>query len=108
MKTPTNCPFCNSMMHTDFFGRISTSKICDTINHFIQFIVKNDTNEIMSIKIRLNDQINVIRHIYWIFSTKEVYIMSSKAHDINLPWFEPDLSNYQKLNDKIKLYTILM
>ena len=48
-------------------------------------------------------------YVTWDFVLQRVYITKKeefKAVDQTIPWFEPDLTNYNKLINKVKTYLV--
>lgn len=108
MKLPVKCPYCGSIMITSFEGVYSTSKICALIlDHWIRLSAYNADDNIFAIRIRVDNRKDILSHAYWNFNDKELNFDSTRGEQINLPWFDPDLSNYPKLCERVKLLVLL-
>ncbi|HEY5268308.1 MAG TPA: hypothetical protein VII94_04195 [Candidatus Saccharimonadales bacterium] len=105
MKIPVKCPICGDVMMTRF-ERIMY-KICSThINHGIQFISNDDCFTVRQVILRVSTSPFI--YAKWIFNAEIIRIETEGTlNNIILPWFEPDLSNYKKLLEKIKTYILL-
>jgi|SRR5208283_2695592 len=108
MKTPINCPFCGDVLRSEFpttFENISMlEKKCDKkLNHKITFHTYTNNDDYISfIRIPLSGDTSV----YWYFGSYTVEIITNGKLDLILPWFEPDLSNFTNLIDKVKTYLL--
>lgn len=110
MKAPINCPVCGDPMLNvfppaeDLTNKLT--KYCNLrLNHKITMIVNGD--EVSQMSIDLGNG----REAIFMFYLKKIWVQSiagsSKPMDyIILPFFEPDLSNYKKLVDKVKTYIL--
>jgi hypothetical protein len=106
MKTPTNCPFCNGPLINEYEQRFINKYCSKYIDHNI--LIRpwtTDTNQVDFISIDYGFKDKVADRIIWYF-TGQILLCRVNGKDYELPWFEPDLSNYSKLVNKIKLYTI--
>ncbi|MGI0059743.1 MAG: hypothetical protein ACREBJ_08230 [Nitrosotalea sp.] len=82
-------------------------KVCKRrVTHEISYFADVPTYEVYKATIRLNGE--PIRYVTWIFTKKELFVMarSGKPNIMHLPYFEPDLTDYNKLVDKIKTYVV--
>lgn len=105
MKLSTHCPFCNDVMITEFTGTYKVSKFCaHRPTHYIKFIAL-ETDDVFEIIIRIS--VNPMSYAKWVFTSKSLRVeMTSISTPLYLPWFEPDLSNYNKLLQKLKTYMV--
>lgn len=104
MKLYERCPICDS----EFVNKtISTlgAKSCPSKDHRFSMISKDS---LASFAIHINDELSII----WFFGTVGApYVQAfnsdteSNSH-IDLPFFEPDFSDYPKLIEKIKTYVV--
>ena len=77
------------------------------LNHYIDAITKvDDDSELYYLEI-MTDSAPTYAH--WDFKYGVLYIKyhGTKYSEMELPFFEPDLSNYDRLIEKMRLYTIL-
>lgn len=110
MKAPSQCPYCKRNLVNEYIpGPQGTShwrKSCTHIpNHSITIYTDpGNDDEIGTLFIRV--KIGLL--ISWNFTKKECKLLKSlePLSDLNLPFFEPDLSNYTKLIEKIKIYIL--
>lgn len=80
-------------------------------SHKISFMMPSGTTEVihMCITINVENQIKVMFH----FMTNLIEFGKGPANKFignptgGLPWFDPDLSDYNKLVDKLKTYVIM-
>jgi len=110
MRAPIKCPVCGDpMLNTfppaeDMDNRV-TKSCTRRIDHKITMIADGDEVSQMSLDLG-NDQEAV-----WLFTLNAVWIQA-RLHSKNpkntvvLPFFEPDLSDYKKLVDKVKTYLV--
>lgn len=110
MKVPINCPVCGDpMLNTfppaeDLNNRV-TKSCTSRLNHKIVVLVDGD--EVNQMSIDLGNGLEAI----WLFLMGKIWIQptkGSKREDnfVILPFFEPDLTNYNKLVDKVKTYLV--
>ena len=110
MKAPKHCPVCGDAMLNsfppaeDFDNRVT--KYCTTrLNHKITMIVEGE--EISQMSIDLGNGLEAI----FLFLMNKIWVQScsyvkEKRDFVILPFFEPDLTDYKKLVDKIKTYLV--
>jgi hypothetical protein len=108
MKMPEVCPFCKGTLLNEYIDPMAGStyirKICDkNITHNITFVSFNNQHDLVSY-FYINYKSS---RFEWSYKSKELcfyypFILSKK--ETLLPWFEPDLSNYNKLINKVKTY----
>jgi hypothetical protein len=68
-------------------------------------IVEDDEVTSLSIGISHKTQLQAT----WFFSTQEIWILDPSDKNkmvATIPYFDPDLSSYRKLVDKIKIYLV--
>jgi len=114
MKIFEYCPFCKSLLQSRDNGDISVNKkcyVCKKIDMTCKYLdnkalypKEDPDNDIYNIEVTISDRLIV----GWWLESEETYIYSPKAEygSARLPWFEPDLSDYDKLSKKIKLYAL--
>jgi hypothetical protein len=106
MKIPINCPFCKEPLINNY-EQSFLNIYCNNIDHNILFrpsIFDHDEVHFMSIDYDVNKDRDISRIIWYFWGKTLLGRANSKYYE--LPWFEPDLSNYLKLCNKIKLYMI--
>lgn len=110
MKAPTHCPVCgDAMLNTfppaeDLNDRV-TKSCTRRIDHKITMIVEG--NEVTQMSIDLGNNLEAI----WLFLARQIWIQPIRGSKLDknftlLPIFEPDLSNYKQLVEKVKTYLI--
>lgn len=112
MNIPVYCPFCGDVLINEYQGVYTIIKSCrKRVTHSLE--LKCDTNDekVFQIGIMLPGQ-----PIYWAFWrlwNKELRVVEipstnegAKEVVTALPYFEPDLSDYKALIEKIKTYLI--
>lgn len=110
MKPPINCPVCGDAMLNvfppaeDFSGEKLTKYCTNKLNHKITMLVSGD--EVTQVSIDLGNGLEAI----FMLLLNKIWIQPTKASKKEgfqvLPGFEPDLSNYKKVVDKVKLYLV--
>lgn len=114
MKSPEKCPSCDGVLRSNFLDqglKISRiEKICDLhLNHKFKSYEYDKTNEIFAIEIEIDKESRV--HALFQLTTKQIMIFKGRklvARDsLKLPYFEPDLENYNKIINKIKTYIMM-
>lgn len=110
MKAPIKCPVCGDpMLNTfppaeDLNNRVTKS--CTLrLDHKITILAEGD--EVSQMSIDLGNGLEAI----FLFLMGKIWIQPTKASKkdknfVVLPMFEPDLSNYKKLVDKVKTYLV--
>lgn len=110
MKAPVNCPVCgDAMLNTfppaeDLNNRV-TKSCTSRLNHKI--VILADGDEVSQMSIDLGNGLEAI----FLFLMGKIWIQPTKASKkdknfVVLPMFEPDLSNYKKLVEKVKTYLV--
>lgn len=110
MKAPIKCPICDDAMLNifspaeDLHERV-TKSCTNKIDHKLNMIV--DGNEVSQMSLDLGNGQEAI----WLFTLNAVWVQSAKynknpINTVVLPFFEPDLSNYKKLVEKVKTYLV--
>jgi hypothetical protein len=109
MKTFIHCPKCKKPLVSDYRPLHDTTgywtKDCITPNHriYTRTIVGNDS-ELEDLLITLSNK--HLKMAVWEFQAKKLYIRTSDHPNYYLPFFLPDLSDYDKLVEKIKTLMI--
>jgi len=110
INIPKNCPICNKPLINYFYNIYSRElliKECYGKNHKLHFDI-NAFNEILSIYL-IFDPIKKIS-VVWKIEEKILEIVnwdkdeSDIVKSVQITYFEPDFSNYNKLINKIKTY----
>jgi hypothetical protein len=109
MKDCKNCPFCGDPMINNFPPAEDMScyvtKYCNRrVDHNVKLIVDMDDDKVTQMGIDLGNGYEAI----FLFSLKAIWIQGIKKDKsmMVLPFFEPDLSNYRRLVDKVKTYLV--
>lgn len=114
MKTPTVCPKCHGpLLSTEVQLRSGVSiwkKTCASrLDHVFTCLTKRgDDDTVDLIGIMLNRDIQLRAN--WDFTRRQIKVHRGKPdmklNGLEIPWFEPDLDDYDKLVDKIKKYVV--
>lgn len=106
MKLPSKCPACGDIMLTDFLGKSMVTKKCTKrLDHWIKMTSYSDEVSNIQIKVSFNPPLWAT----WDFFMNMIHINPveiPKAAGLIIPIFEPDLTNYRKLIDKLKTYIV--
>ncbi len=110
MKAPINCPVCGDPMLNIFppaedYGNKVTKYCTRRIDHKITMIVED--NDVSQMSIDLGNGQEAV----WLFILGAVWIQATKfskdpKSTMVLPWFDPELSNYKRLVEKVKTYLV--
>lgn len=112
MKAPINCPVCGDpMLNTfppaeDMHDSGKVTKTCTLrLNHKITIIAEGE--EVSQMSIDLGNGLEAI----FLFLLNKVWVQPTRANKNKidytiLPFFEPDLSDYKKLVNKVKTYLV--
>jgi len=102
MKIPKNCPICDKeWLNTN--GNLS----CVNNDHVISFTFIQNTGELWGITLRFDND----KRAHFFLKRKEITIScftTDLLTSIYIPFFEPDLSNYEALIAKIKTYMLFL
>jgi hypothetical protein len=107
MITPIHCPFCGDVLLTTYKGDSVLLKTCDRrIGHEISYFANVPTDTVYKVKIRIDG--TPVKYVTWVFTKKELFLIArtGQSNITYLPYFEPDLTNYNKLVDKIRTYIL--
>lgn len=105
ITVPVNCPVCGDVMLTDF-SRFSFTKTCKTkLSHGI-VIQATDYDQIL--------KVSILYEVPQVWAVWHPLPERLEVQDFGktpilgtpIPYFEPDLSNYKKLLEKIKTYLV--
>lgn len=113
MKPPSICPKCHGpLVNTLLNGRGMSvwKKACETkLNHGFICLVREKDSVILGIGIMLNRQTSL--KAFWDFVKNRVLVHKSEMYvpfpadnALQIPWFEPNIDEYNKLIDKVKKY----
>jgi len=110
MKAPIRCPVCGDPMLNSFppaedLSNKVTKSCTLRLNHKITLIADGD--EVSQLSIDLGNGLEAI----FLFLLNKIWVQPTRSNSANidytiLPFFEPDLSNYKKLVEKVKTYLI--
>jgi hypothetical protein len=102
MNIPIDCPFCCEPLINIFRGGYIVKNCSKKTDHYLSCIIENES--VISICITLD----IRRHhfVYWYPEERTVEVLTDSSITTTLPYFEPDLSNYKHLVDKVKLYLL--
>lgn len=114
MKAPSNCPFCNDPMINDFpstrMHETQVKRCSKRANHNFSCSLLIDSNEAFMITIIISHEPflkavwNLTNSELFIFNTFQVNGKLTGNTRLQLPYFIPDLNNWNKLMNKLKLY----
>jgi hypothetical protein len=100
----SDCPICGDPMISDYITDFLLTKTCDKrLNHSLILKVYNE--RVSLIKLVIDRRI--AEEIIWVESKKDLLVIkrdliTNKSININLPWIDPDFSDYKKLCNKIR------
>jgi hypothetical protein len=117
MKIPTKCPCCHDPLLSSYqesrSGPGKWKKTCaNKLSHKFTCMHDDNSEELILIGVELSSKVYAT---WWLDGQKLVIssvvppltsIYSSRESYIWLPYFEPDISNYKKLIDKLKTYLV--
>ena len=109
MKVFSTCPSCNEVLLSEELTRgLSLNlwrKSCEKkINHGFYMDYHIDDDQVYLIRLKINIM-NKYVFVYFKLNDKILTIGNRDSRkNISLPYFEPNLSNYKSLVDKLKLY----
>lgn len=115
MKLPTLCPFCKRVLVTQFinnngFDTNFFTKTCETNpHHKLEFKAKSEKcgDKVFSMRMTIAFR----KWAIWTdneLGEKWFRIWEEGTNNnLYLPYFEPNMSDYNKLLEKIKLYTLM-
>lgn len=106
MKLPILCPFCNDVMLTNYpINEALISKECSKRpSHGIKFFAEVINSEVYEVIVRTLPI--PLTYVKWLFKGQYVRIETVGKETVRLPWFDPDLSNFNKLVDKVNTYLV--
>lgn len=108
MKMPTHCHFCGDILVTSYDKDDTILiKVCKKrVNHEISYFADVPTDEVYKVRIKIPGK--PIKYATWVFTKKELFIMAitGKSNLAHLPYFEPELTDYNKLVAKVKTYIL--
>jgi len=119
MKMPIHCPACNHIMINNYIKIKGNDGLKDILKkecnhgHSLVFIADIDESKVLDVMVKFvkTDFGNML--VSWNFYSQKIKIMfeqrnkeSPLINTLSLSWFEPDLSNLQKLFNKIKTYIV--
>lgn len=116
MKCPIKCPACDGVLLVEELASPTTTeywkKTCDKTDHKFGCRYNSNTDEIITVYIFIKEDLIMA----WNLRDKYMYQTDKMPgnflrdqtltiiNKINIPYFEPDLSDYNKLIEKIKTY----
>ena len=116
MKDFVNCPKCHGVLKHDyaFIGPNEEVLIrtCEQVSHYFKCVSDSQTNELQRVTIRIST--SPLIKVSWNIEDKKIIVnkgtlqeaLSNDGGEMQLPFFEPDFSDYNKLISKIKTYLI--
>ena len=108
MNMPIHCPVCGDPLLTSYDDDDTILiKVCKKrITHEISYFADVPTDTVYKVTIRIWGA--PVKYVTWVFTKKELFITAKtgKSNITYLPYFEPDLTNYQNLVEKVKTYIL--
>lgn len=103
MKMPINCPVCGTILLNEYRdlpnNYVRLIKTCNkTLKHKISWEALDNMHDTIF-------RITIENSIEWNIRFKYVSIMTSKGN-LQIPFFEPNFSNYKRLIEKLKTYMV--
>ncbi len=120
MNLPVNCPTCGRVLLTEYSKHVGSEtilKTCYSVDHYIKFAAHEESNIVYEIIVRMSSSYPT-KYVKWLLGAKMVRVEYQKAREPGipslppktvttyLPWWEPDLTNYAKLVEKVKTYLL--
>ena len=110
MNIPIHCPKCKNILITIYkpysLKREYLSKRCDKfIDHYVSFVTGTNHSKVeyFCIRFKYNPPITAM----WNFVNNEITVHGGEQPGyVLIPYFEPDIENYDKLINKIKMCLI--
>lgn len=120
MKKIINCPKCNAPLLNGVLslrnGAEAWKQVCDKkIDHsFIYLTKEGKEDDIISMGMTL-DHLKVLK-VFFDFKRYKIFVHKGDSLIIpfpgpglvEIPWFEPNIDEYDKLSDKIKKYILFV
>lgn len=117
MKTPVVCPKChgpllNSTLELSNGEELWRKECASKLDHSFTCIVKESDNSIIGVGVTLDRSIPL--KVYWDFMRSKIIVHKgvsivvpfANGSTLEIPWFEPNLDEYDKLVNKIKKYVV--
>ncbi len=109
MKVPVNCPICGDPLlnyfGSDPYGAAFIQKSCDKrLSHKLFIVVVEE--QVHSINVPLPYKLGW--QATWLLKSQELWIVhpEDNGSPVILPYFEPDLTDFPKLLQKIQTYMV--
>lgn len=114
MNIPTHCPKCKGPLTNDFYedrkGNYFIKRCRTRPDHQFQCIFDENAPDLKSATVSIS--MNPLIRVAWRFDECTLSVARGSLEEIirnngqeeQLPFFEPDFSNYKKLINKLKLY----
>lgn len=105
MKPYKDCPKCHRPLLNEYtYHRnsvVECKKTCINTDHYLSFVENNDIIKYFALTLEFKRQIS----INWDFIYQHTFVYdASRASQLQIPFFEPDLKDYNKLIKKCKTY----
>ena len=104
MRDVSHCPICQDPLHNYFSERDrSWRKMCNTkLDHRLYFAINEHSQNIRELNLMIGRGAETT--INWFFEDRELAIIpeDGSLRWEELPFFEPDFSNFSKLKNKIR------
>jgi hypothetical protein len=112
MKDLTHCPHChepllNEHVYIRHLGDVTKKSCSLKIDHRLYINTLSKSDELLEICITINMSDGTMA--YWNFTKSTLWILNPRREvstKIDIPFFEPDMSNYKKLVTKLKSYVL--
>ena len=111
MKLPLKCPWCNSIMLTDFSYQNILIRSCEKNPSHVLWFGADEHDDVITIRFIYNSGRETA---IWRYASRHVEIVSNVTSDLMeksamLPFFEPDFSQSSvALIKKLQLYTAML
>lgn len=113
----TRCPKCGDPLVNDFLPSFPGTddllrKSCKKrLNHQFQCLIDQKDNSLHSVTVAIS--LNPLIRVAWYFKTREFLLATGTIEqvvanhsEVELPFFEPDFSDYDRLVAKVKTYVM--
>jgi hypothetical protein len=116
MKDFPNCPKCGGILQNDYAPigphEEVLTKICKKSDHYFKCTLDSNSNKVERVTIRISTAPFI--KVSWNIDSSKVIVtkgtlkeaLEKGGGDFELPFFEPDFTNYDRLVEKIKTLLI--
>lgn len=109
---PIDCPICNNAMINKYYtltgGSEFLKKTCTNITHNVSYkSCYNDYDSTLELVINSSTNKFIWNFEYELLFVVKSNVIKTPSNSIKLPFFMPDLYNYNNLLNKLKTYVLI-